>query len=366
MFISTHSQRLERWLGPEIVEQMSTGMRGWYGPPIPLFGVPGNVYATGDGDFVGAIKGGFFGALADYGTEKFKRICRNWSREQMHTAGMGFSSLSDLISEATTGGKAQTLTFKKDGVAVAAVGQSVDMWGSGGTLPAQGAAAANLAGGTNYTSANSSALKFIDPAGGDTLHLTTMTVQCNTTGTMMLYDRLWAGNASLQSTSQTGINMSLTRYANSTSNAAGNFIAPVVNAYANATATNLTINYSNQAGSANANSAAVAFRVSSANHNIGLAATQWFIPLNAGDYGVSNMSAVYSSGAQNAYCSWVCYHPLALVPTPVANMPFILDGINSAFNLVQIWPAACMSFIDWNKTVTGAAAYAGLIQVVSG
>lgn len=366
MFNTTHSQRLERWLGPEVTEQLSTGMRGWYGPPIPLFGVPGNVYACGDGDFCGAIKGGYFGDLVSYGTEKFKRICQNWSREQMHTAGMGFTSLSDLINEATTGGKAQTLPFLKNGVVVAAVGQSVDMWGAGGTLPAQGVAAASMAGGTNYTSANTGAINYVNPGGADTMHVTTMTVHCNTTGTLMLYDRLWAGNNVLNATSNTGINMALTRYANSTSNAAGNFIAPVVNAYANATATNLTINYSNQAGSANSNNSAYAFRVSSANHNIGLAATQWFLPLNAGDTGVTNMSAAYSSGAQNAICSWVCFHPLALVPCPIANIPFILDGINSAFNLVQIYNSAAMSFMDWNKSVTGAAAYTGLLQIVSG
>ena len=365
MNTSTHSQRLDRWLGSGIAEQMSRGMKGWYGPPIPLFGVPGHVYAMGNGDFCGAIKGGYFADLASYSTERFKRVVRNWSTEQYFTAGMGFASLSDLISEATTGGKAQVLAFTKVGAAVAAVGQTVDYWNLG-NVPIGAGAPASLPGGTNFTSASAAALQYVNPGGSDTMHVTTITAQCNSVGALLMYDRLWAGNNSLNATSNTGLNLGLTRYANSTCNAAGNFVTPIVLSGANATATNLTVNYSNQAGSANANSAAIAFRASAANNNVGLAAQQWFIPLNAGDTGLSNMSAVYSSGAQAAVCQWVVGHPIALVPAAVANIPFILDGINSAFNLTQVWPSACLALMDWCKGATTAAAWQGFIQVVSG
>lgn len=50
---STHSQQLERWLGHANVDHLSRSMRNWYGPPIAVHGVPGCVYATGDGDFIG-------------------------------------------------------------------------------------------------------------------------------------------------------------------------------------------------------------------------------------------------------------------------------------------------------------------------
>ena len=56
----THSDRLERWLGAEKVAQMSAAMCNphakWYGKPIAVHGVPGQVYATRDGDFIGAIE----------------------------------------------------------------------------------------------------------------------------------------------------------------------------------------------------------------------------------------------------------------------------------------------------------------------
>jgi hypothetical protein len=367
--VSTHSQRIDRWLGNGEAQRISDGMKGWYGPPIPIFGVPGNVYATGGvygGDFCGRINGGYFTDLADYATARFKRTFRNWSHEQTHTLNMGFSSLSDLISEATTGGKLQQLYFTKvGGAAVAAVGQSVDTWGAG-TFPAAAANPASMPTGTSFTKSNTAALQFVNPGGSDTLHVTTITASANATGTMMLYDRLWAGNNSLNATSNTGLNLGLTRYANSTSNSAGNFVTPVVVSGANATATNLTVNYSNQAGSANANTTAIAFRVSAANLNIGLAAGQWFIPLNAGDTGLSNMSAVYSSGAQAAICAWTVGHPIAFVPFPVANIPFILDGINSAFNLTQVWTDAALAFMSWCQAATTQIAFQGQIQLVSG
>ena len=54
----THSDRLERWLGADQVARVSAAMRGWYGPPIAVHGVPGAVFATRDGDFIGEIRAG--------------------------------------------------------------------------------------------------------------------------------------------------------------------------------------------------------------------------------------------------------------------------------------------------------------------
>src|SRR3990172_29 len=51
----THSGRLERWLGADNVAVISKQFRTWPGPPVALGGVPGNVYVTGGGEFVGKI-----------------------------------------------------------------------------------------------------------------------------------------------------------------------------------------------------------------------------------------------------------------------------------------------------------------------
>jgi hypothetical protein len=112
--------------------------------------------------------------------------------------------------------------------------------------------------------------------------------------------------------------------------------------------------------------AAVAARVSAAVQTIPLTQPLWFIPLNAGDTGARKITNVQSSGANTGVVDWIIGHPLAILPQPQVNVPFILDGINSAFNLVQIQTDACLALLEYFKSATGAATYNGMIQVVSG
>jgi hypothetical protein len=53
----THSDKLEKWLGKEQVESISNSFKNFY-YPVPLHGVPGNVYIMPGGDFAGEIKAG--------------------------------------------------------------------------------------------------------------------------------------------------------------------------------------------------------------------------------------------------------------------------------------------------------------------
>ena len=108
MVLSTHSQKLERWLGREKCEQISRMMKDWYGPPIALGDVPGAVFVCKGGDFRGRITAGQMSPLIDYCEQRIKRILRNASRKQLYSLHAGFSSLSDIISEATAGGKKRT------------------------------------------------------------------------------------------------------------------------------------------------------------------------------------------------------------------------------------------------------------------
>ena len=52
-FPAIHSGRLERWIGTERIEHLSTSMRGWYGRPIALLDVPGDV--TRGAHFFGSL-----------------------------------------------------------------------------------------------------------------------------------------------------------------------------------------------------------------------------------------------------------------------------------------------------------------------
>ena len=78
----THSDRLERWLGTDKVAQLSAAMCNeqakWYGKPIAVHGVPGRVYATRDGDFVGSIDAGQEMSVIDRADD----IMRRYQREQ--------------------------------------------------------------------------------------------------------------------------------------------------------------------------------------------------------------------------------------------------------------------------------------------
>ena len=113
---STHSARLERWLGVDNVEQISSAMRGWYGPPIPVGNVPGRVFATGDGDFCGPIRGGYVTSAFEYTLNRLIQARSRMARKHSSQLNVGFASLSDLISEATVGGKRQDFMYANTGV----------------------------------------------------------------------------------------------------------------------------------------------------------------------------------------------------------------------------------------------------------
>lgn len=359
---STHSDRLERWIGAEQLAELSRRMRGWYGGPIPLMNVPGKVYACGDGDFCGVIKGGYFGDMADYAAGRVKRILRNTARRSHGRLNTGFSSLSDLISEATTGGKKQDIFFTKTGTGAVA-GQNFSLWNVG-ALPAAGGSVTARPGGAVPTNTTSGSFAQTNPGGSDTLHVTTVYSQASTAPhTLLVYDRLFhAGTISHTINTAQSISGVPTRYL--TTESVGNFAFLEVTTLLGATASNVTMTYTDQAGNAAEAAAALAVSVSSAVSRIPHA--NWFIPLNAGDTGcraITNltMSAANTAGASNL----VQGHPLFFLPQPAANAMVVLDGINSAFNLAEVKSGACLAMMEL-KGAASATTYTGSLTLVSG
>lgn len=356
--LSPNSTRVERLLGP-LAQGQADKTRGWYGPAIPILGTPLRI--GGDGEYIGVLEGGQFASLADYAWERFKAAEKRALLRGKSTLH-GFSSLSDLISEATTGGKRQQLTYQKKGVAAAAAANSQSLWGVG-ALPSAGSNAAAAPGGTQFTRASTGALGQSNPAVSDTLHLTTWTGTATVAGSIMLYDKLWGANIN-HATTANAISGTLARY-NST-DAAGNFVTGRVTTVLGATAHNITITYVDNSGNAAEAAAALAVRVSSAVNTMPLTQPAWFIPLNAGDQGCRNLTNIALSAASTGNVDWFIGRPLGILPMPVANVPFILDGINSAFNLVEVKTDACLAFMEYYKTATTATTYSGVIQLVSG
>jgi hypothetical protein len=374
--LSTHSGKLERYLGAEEVRRMSEAMANWYGPPIAVAGVPGKVFAHRGGDFRGRIAtGGFASALcvAESFTRRMGRAFRRTARRQGAQANMpGFSSLSDLISEATVANKKQTFTFNRTGpTGVVGVTSSLHKLGP---QPAAGAAAAAAPGGTPSTSATLGAMPFNNPAvGGDTSHFVGAQVLASVApSTLLLYDRLFAVAKTMNSTATEAVTGVPTRYQNTTpgtvDSAEGNFLFVEVGLTAlAATAHNWTAcNYQDQGNAAGVlpsltgNSGAIVHRL---DHPV----NQWFAPLATGDTGIRNLTQMQCSAlVATGLIDFVIGHPIAWFPCFVANTACLVDGINTAFNLVRIFDSACLNLLEITKPATTATNYSGTIDYCAG
>lgn len=367
MMRNTHSQRLENWLGAEQVEQYSRMMRGWYGPPIAISNVPGHVYACGDGDFVGAIRGGYFGNLTDFAVGRARSALRR-AINRPGQLNAGFTSLSDLISEATAGGKSQQLLFQKAITTATTVGNASNGFNVG-ALPVAGGVGGTSGTGRACTRTTTGALKQDDPTGGDQQHITTVTIQASAVSSLMLMDRLWDMTYNHASSTSTAVDTANvpTRY-QTAALAPGNFISGEITTVLSATAHNLTVTYIDDAGNTAEAAAAYAAPVSAVAARTPTVAGQWFVPLNSGDRGVRTITNIAQSTITSVtgVTSWFIAHPLCLVPIPIANVPFIFDGINSAFNLERIYDGACLTFMTPAIAATGTITYNGLIRTVSG
>lgn len=376
MNLSTHADQLERWLGADAVAHVSDAMKDWYGPPIALAGVPGKVFAHRGGDFRGRISTGGFASAMDVAEGMARRLKRGFKaatdpRRQMNKANAGFSSLSDLINEATANGKARYFPFQKSGT-TGVVGVTNSLWGVGSYPPA-GANASNAPGGNALDDSNNACWTFDNPASGDTQHFVTgyplASVAANT---LLLYDRLFQVNKTMASTATEAVTGVPTRYQSQTSTAAdyigGNFLFVEVGGTAlAATAHNwTTCLYTDQGGASSTlpsltgNSGAIVRRL---DHPVG----QWFAPLETGDVGVGALTQMQcSASVATGVVNFVIGHPIAFMPCPVANLVCVTDGINTAFNLVRIFDNAALAFLEVNKPATTATNYSGSFTTVAG
>jgi len=369
--LGTHASRLERWIGADAANRISDGMKDWYGPPIAVAGVPGNVWAMKGGDFRGRIAAGQFASALDFGLSRARRIGREYARRQRATANAGFASLSDLIAEASAG-KTRDISFNKAGpTGVIAVTSS--LWGLG-AQPAAGANGAALPGGEAPTGATTGAQYGLDAVSTDTRHLVSAWVIASVAGqTLLLYDRLFHATINMNSNATQSVTGVPTRYQSSTVTnpdyAGGSFafIEVGVTALA-ATAHNWTVcRYRNQAGtdaqsfpSMAGNSGAIVRRL---DHPVG----SWFFPLATGDTGVMDLDQIQSSAAMatGVGCA-VVGHPLAFMPVPLANIACQFDGINTAFSLVRIFDGAALAWLELMKPAATATNYAGGVTFVHG
>lgn len=366
--MTIHAERLERYLGADQVAALQANMRGWYGPPIAVARVPGRVHVRSDGDFSGTLRTGRHSNLLDRSVETIERAYRRNAGKM----SAGFTSLSDLISEATAGAKRREFQFNKAG-ATGVVAGTNSLWGLG-PMPTAGAAGSAAPGGRACDSTTIGAYPFTNPTPGDTQHFVTGYPCSSVAGnTILLYDRLFDVAKTINSTSTEAVSGVPTRYQNPLATApdyaGGNFLFVEVDGTAlAATAHNWTVClYMNQAGvqgqtlpSLTGNSGAIVRRL---DHPT----SQWFAPLANRDTGIQALtqmqcSALVATGAVN----FVIGHPIAWMPCPVANMVCVADGLNSAFNLARVLDGAALAMLEVCKPATAATTYTGSFTTVSG
>jgi hypothetical protein len=350
-------------------------MRTWYGPPIQIANEPGKgpLFAHKGGDFTGQSLGGEFCSFADWAFERIKGSLRRWSLQQASQLNAGFTGFSDLISEATAGGKRREYAFFKTGSTMAA-GSCSTLWRNAGQ-PSAGAAASNAPGGNAPTKTTAGALfNFDNPTGGDFQFLVSAFPHASVaTSTLFLYDRIFEVNKTMSSSATEAVTGVPSRYQSTTSGAVdsaeGNFLFIEAQAALNATAHNWTVcTYVNQAGTAGQTLPSVT-GISSAIINrldMGASTTVFNAPLAVGDTGIQKLTQMQcSSAALTGTIAFVIGHPLAWFPIPISFVTCPYDGINSHFSMPRIFDDAAMAFLAIQAGST-ATNYHGTLVTVRG
>lgn len=326
--------------------------------PIPLALAGARVY-----------KGGLLPVDGDEDIERRVRASTAYAmggRIVPRVAGGAFASFSALIA-AASGGKLQTLMFTKAGTA-GTVGRSNSLWNVG-AWPAAAGTGGTTGTGAARTRTSTGALAQQNPGTADTLHVIGGTFQ-GSVGTQMLliYDHLWdmTHTMTVDPRSCDAANPP-TRY-QTAALAPGNFLSGLVTTVLPAATPTVTFDYVDQDGNAVTGSALSTIASAAAVNTVPFTAPNWFYPLAATDQGLRtmgnsanavNLSAAMASGV----VSWFIGHPLLLVPIPTANVPVIIDGINSALALDTIYDNACIALMELTKGATTATNWWGALQL---
>lgn len=385
----THSDRLERWLGTDHVKTLSEQFKNFY-YPVPVHGVPGNVYIMPGGDFTGEIKAGQFMNKHDGAAVTLRKLRNRIDAAPRRERALGalgemikaensamgqslsaFSSL-DAVLAAASGAKSQMLRFMKTGAAAAAIGNANDLWIRAGT-PAAGAAGAAAPGGTIPVSTTNGSLLFKNIGVANSGHYLNWSLTASViNNSLLLYDRIFAVACNPNSTAAQAVTGVPTRYQNTVPGAidyiGGNFLYPAnPTTVLAATAHNYTpLVYVNDGGTAGRTAQTMTGLSACPVSGIDLSVGNWFVGLAAGDVGVKNLTSMQLSAAvATGTMDFVIAHPIAVNACPVANLACLDDGMYTSLNLTPILDNACLSFIEMPKPATTATTYSGIIRTVS-
>lgn len=377
---STHSERIERFLGPDQVARLRHAMmhgggpgKSWYWKPIYLADVPGNVWIGADGDFHGTLPT-FVGCVASGMEILAARAKRAWRETglQAHQpmAAAGFASISDALSRASQG----LIQYPGGAISKAgstgAIAATSTLWRVGNS-PAGGAAGAAAPGGTAHTSANTGAMPYANPASG-TMHLTGADFSASVTNNaVLIYDRLFSVAKAMNSTATEAVTGVPTRYQSTTATAAdyigGNFgFIEIGGTALAATAHNwTTCTYTDQNNAASTlpsvtgNSAGIVDRLDQPT-------STWFTPLAADDVGIRSWTQMQASAAvATGQINFCIGHPLGFMSFPVANLWMPFDWLTNRDQAPRVFDNACLALLELTKAAASATTYNGRIALTN-
>jgi hypothetical protein len=278
------------------------------------------------------------------------------------------ASLSDAVNRLTGGnsGTPETLFFHKvaryNGAAITAVpiaGRPYSLW----MIDGHPSGATSAPGGwANPDNTTQGGLLQADPGGGRSKWLMQFMASGLVAGTLYLYDRLGhIGNLSGTTTTAQTFTGSLTRYTDGVGNFAMYEIYGNTTSILGATATTMTMSYTNQAGTSGRTSPAVV--IGGTGFREGNQAR--FIPLAAGDTGiqsVENADLVATTGTAGAWGITVG-HMLGSAIVDQAGVGGWRDFITGLPGIAEIKTDACLALL-WEPSVTTAPEVHGIASFV--
>lgn len=356
------------------MRRTSDAFASWYGPPVPLAGVPGNVWVTAGGEFVGRIAIGDHLSHEDMVWSQLARHARlRFKGPGRHQIG-AFATISALV-QAKTAGKGQDRIYSKTGVAANAIGNSNELWTRAGQ-PAAGAAGAAAPGGTATTNSTTGHWGYSNPTNANTGHFLGGWVLGGLGGqSLLIVDQLLRVAKTMNSTGTEAVTGTFARYQSATATAGdyigGNFCFPAnPTTVLAATAHNWTVcQYTDEAGntaqsfpSATGVSACVVGGI-----DLAAAPGSWFMPLASGDVGVKALSQMQcSASVATGTIDFVVAHPLGMMPVWLANQACLIDTVTTAVDqLSNIYDNACITALELSKPATTAVSYSGIWKAVA-
>lgn len=276
------------------------------------------------------------------------------------------ADLDQLINTLTGGaGAKQQIWWNQDnrignaaGAATVA-GQFTSLFTFNMTPRGQGAAPGGTA--RNPTNATNGTLGQSNASGGRQKYLVGAGCQLNVAGTVTIYDRLAdiSGLSATVTTAQNTTSLAANRWNGSDS--VGNQIWIEIFTIIGATATTLTVNYTNQDGTSGRTSQAVAFGGTGRREATRLIS----VPLQSGDTGVRSVESVTVTATTGTAGDFgvVIARPLISFPIGLAGAGCNVDCLTQFPSMPEIKDNAALSLMMYATTTTSPSSFGFLSMV---